>query len=160
MAPQDKIISPLYLLNSDTRYIDSTNMHLELCIAMDMVVKGRVATAQLIKGLWHLFTTTEESKNVLLEKGISIKSTKLKLLNTITIPEYHYTYVESAIHLLKNSSAGFDQIPTNIVKQCIPLYIHPLTFLINFSLRTGQFPDLMTIWESSTYFQNEFKYGS
>ena len=74
MAPQDKVISPLYLLNSDTRYIDSTNMHLELCIAMDMVVKGRVATAQLIKGLWHLFTTTEESKNVL-EKGIIMKGT-------------------------------------------------------------------------------------
>ena len=72
MAPQDKIISPLYLLNSDTRYINSTNMHLELCIAMDMVVKGKVATVQLI------FTTSEESRHVLLEKGITIKGTTLK----------------------------------------------------------------------------------
>ena len=73
MVPQDNIISPLYLLNSDTRYIDSTNMHLELCIAMDMVVKGRVATAQLIKGLWQLFTTSEESRHVLLEKASQLK---------------------------------------------------------------------------------------
>ena len=47
MTPQDKIISPMYLLNSDTRYIESTNIHLDL----DIVVKGRVAMAQLIKGL-------------------------------------------------------------------------------------------------------------
>ena len=47
-----------------------------------MVVKGKVATAQLIKGLWHLFTITGESRHVLLEKGIIIKGTKLKLLNT------------------------------------------------------------------------------
>ena len=77
MAPQNRIISPFYLLNSDTRYIESTNMHLELCLTMDLV-----AAAQLIKGLWHLFTATEESMHVQPEKNITIKGTKLKILNT------------------------------------------------------------------------------
>ena len=49
---------------------------------MDMVVKGKVATAQLIKGLWHLFTTSEESRHVLLEKVITIKGTTLKVLDS------------------------------------------------------------------------------
>ena len=83
-------------------------------LAMDMVVGGRVATAQLIKGLWalHIFTITEESRHALLEKGIIIKGTKLKLLDTspfsdinasekITIRNSYMHSLEYLIYLLE-----------------------------------------------------------
>ena len=48
--------------------------------------------------------------------------------------------VANVIHSLKNSSAGHDEFPTFVGKQCVNRFIDPLTFLINFSLRTGIFP--------------------
>ena len=40
------------------------------------------------------------------------------------ISEYEITEI---IKSLKNSSAGYDNIPTSIAKQCIQHYIKPLT---------------------------------
>ena len=48
--------------------------------------------------------------------------------------------VANVIHSLKNSSAGHDEFPTFVGKQCVDSFIDPLTFLINFSLRSGVFP--------------------
>ena len=50
----------------------------------------------------------------------------ISLLNTITKPEYTLADVEYVIYTLNNSSADFDEVPTNIAKQCISPYIHPL----------------------------------
>ena len=43
--------------------------------------------------------------------------------------------------LLKNSSAGYDELPAHILKQNILLYIKPLTPLVNTSIIKGIFPD-------------------
>ena len=48
--------------------------------------------------------------------------------------------VANVIHSLKNSSAGHDEFPTFVGEQCVDSFIDPLTFLINFSLRSGVFP--------------------
>ena len=41
---------------------------------------------------------------------------------------------------MNNSSAGYDELPASIMKQCIGSYIEPLTFLINQSISQGVFP--------------------
>jgi hypothetical protein len=43
------------------------------------------------------------------------------------------------------SSAGYDEIPDIIVKQCIHTVKKPSTFMINLSLSSGIFPNEMKI---------------
>ena len=59
----------------------------------------------------------------------------------MAIPNYYKNDVTLAINSLKNSSPGWDNIPTLIAKQVIHWYIKPLVFLINQSLIEGVFPD-------------------
>jgi hypothetical protein len=42
-------------------------------------------------------------------------------------------------------SAGYDEIPDNIVKQCIQFIKKPLTFIFNLSLCSGISPNQMMI---------------
>jgi hypothetical protein len=52
--------------------------------------------------------------------------------------------VEQAIKSLKsNSSAGFDEIPMPLVKQCLYYFVKPLVHIYNVSFQTGIFPDMM-----------------
>jgi hypothetical protein len=52
---------------------------------------------------------------------------------------------EEVVSLAKNLkdklTAGYDDIPKNLVKQCIQLIKVPLTHIYNVSLRSGVFPD-------------------
>ena len=57
------------------------------------------------------------------------------------IPNYYENDVTLAIHSRKNSSPGWDNIPTLIAKYVIHCYIKPLVILINQSLIEGVFPD-------------------
>jgi len=45
--------------------------------------------------------------------------------------------------LTNNSSAGFDEISTFLVKQCLCYFIKPLVHIYNVSFQTGIFPDMM-----------------
>jgi uncharacterized membrane protein len=59
----------------------------------------------------------------------------------IDVPQLTIAEIEQAIKGLKlTSSAGFDQIPTFIVKDCSAALIEPLTFLFILSLKLGIFP--------------------
>jgi len=60
--------------------------------------------------------------------------------NSIVIFDVTCTEVKQVISSLKNSSAGWDDIPTSIAKKCIDNFIEPLTYLINSSLSEGIFP--------------------
>jgi hypothetical protein len=54
------------------------------------------------------------------------------------------TAVEQVIKGLKsNSSPGFDEIPTSLVKQCLCHFIKPLVHIYNVSLQTCLFPNMM-----------------
>ena len=44
------------------------------------------------------------------------------------------------IHSLNNSSSGWDEIPTFLVKKCVDSFIEPLTYLENSSISEGIFP--------------------
>ena len=52
--------------------------------------------------------------------------------------------VGQVINSLKsNSSAGFDEIPMSLVKQCLCYFKKPLVHIYNVSFQTGIFPDMM-----------------
>ena len=50
-----------------------------------------------------------------------------------------------AINCLKNTSPGWDDINSKVVKCTYHLYIAPLTYLINWSLAQGVFPKELKI---------------
>ena len=60
--------------------------------------------------------------------------------HSIVITDISYTEVTQVISTLKNSSAGWDELPTFVAKKCISGYIEPLTYLINTSFTEGIFP--------------------
>ena len=62
-------------------------------------------------------------------------------VQSMAIHNYYENDVTLAINSLKNSSPGWDNIPTLIAKHVIHCYIKPLVFLINQSLIEGVFPD-------------------
>ena len=64
---------------------------------------------------------------------------------SIYIPEINQHEVEIVINSLKNGSPGWDDISATIYKPFINLYIKPLTYLINMSIKEGIFPDEMKI---------------
>ena len=49
--------------------------------------------------------------------------------------------VERVISSLKNSRAGWDEIPTFVAKKCVYSYLKPLTYLINRSFTEDVFPE-------------------
>ena len=60
--------------------------------------------------------------------------------NSIVIPPVTIAEVTQVISSLKNSSAGWDEIPALVAKQSLDSYIEPLTCLINRCFREGIFP--------------------
>ena len=49
------------------------------------------------------------------------------------------TEVAQVIPSFKNSSAGWDELPTFVAKKCVDEYIEPLTYLINTYFTVGVF---------------------
>jgi len=45
--------------------------------------------------------------------------------------------------LNKNASAGYDEIPMLVIKQCMGYIIKPLVHIFNVSFQSGIFPDQM-----------------
>ena len=62
-------------------------------------------------------------------------------MNSIFLPYISEYEITQNINSLKNSSAGWDLIPTIIAKRSIKFYIKPLTRLINSSFQSGIFPE-------------------
>jgi hypothetical protein len=62
--------------------------------------------------------------------------------NSIFISPVTEEEVVSTTNNLKNKlTAGYDDVPESLVKQCIQLINRPLTHIYNLSLRSGGFPD-------------------
>ena len=64
---------------------------------------------------------------------------------SIVIPDITVGEIINVISSLNNSSAGYDDMSASIMKKCIDQYITPLTYLINYSIRQGIFPDELKI---------------
>ena len=67
------------------------------------------------------------------------------------ISEYEITEI---IKSLKNRSAGYDNNPASIAKQCLQHYIKPLTYLINSSFKCGNFPNKLKLAKVIPIFKN------
>ena len=63
------------------------------------------------------------------------------VVNSIYIPIISEAEVTETMFSLKNSSAGWDEIPAHIIKQNISILVKPITHLINCSIQNGMFPD-------------------
>ena len=61
--------------------------------------------------------------------------------NSIVIVNISCLEVERVISSLKNSSAGWDEIPTFVAKKCVYSYLKPLNYSINRSFTEGVFPE-------------------
>ena len=75
----------------------------------------------------------------------------MKSMLILYISEYEIIEI---IKSLKNSSAGYDNIPASIAKQCIQHYIKPLTYLINSSFECGIFPNELKLAKVIPIFKN------
>ena len=56
------------------------------------------------------------------------------------VPDLKKCEVRDVILQLKNTSAGWDNLPTSIGKKCVDGYLAPLTYLLNMCIRQGVFP--------------------
>ena len=64
-----------------------------------------------------------------------------RIQNSIVIVNISCLEVEGVIYSLKNSSAGWDEIPTFVAKNCVYSYLQQLTYLNNRSFTEGVFPE-------------------
>ena len=68
-------------------------------------------------------------------------------INSINIPEINFHEVEHIISNMTKSAAGYDELSSSIMKQCVETYVKPLTFLINMSITQGNFPNELKLPE-------------
>ena len=61
--------------------------------------------------------------------------------HSIVITDISCYEVKQVISSLKNSSAGWDELPTFVANKCVDGFIEPLTYLINSSIKEGVFPN-------------------
>ena len=62
------------------------------------------------------------------------------IVNSIVVHNVTSIDIRTVISSLKNSSLGFDGIPSFVANQCIDYFIEPLTYIINMSFMEGVFP--------------------
>ena len=74
---------------------------------------------------------------------------------SIDIPEIKTDEIISVISSLSNLAASYDEMPASIMKQLVPCFVHPLTFLINKSISQGTFPDELKIAKVLPIYKNE-----
>ena len=79
-----------------------------------------------------------------LAENISCETNPLTYVNnierSIVILDVTCEEIKGVIHSLNNSSSGWDEIPTFLVKICVDSFIEPLTYLVNYSISEGIFP--------------------
>ena len=60
--------------------------------------------------------------------------------HSIVFTDISYTEVTQGISTLKNSTGGWDELPTFVAKEYVNGYIEPLTYLINTPFTESVFP--------------------
>jgi hypothetical protein len=93
---------------------------------------------------------------------IKIKSTTKGQICTATMFAAPVTGKEMErviLSLNKKASAGYDDIPVRVVKQCMDFIIKPLVHICNISFQQGIFPDQMKIAKIIPLYKNGDKYA-
>ena len=100
---------------------------------------------------------------------ISVGRSLAKNIRSDTNPILYVKRIESSLHIpgiqsgevltiisaITNSASGYDELPASILKQCINIYIEPLTHLINMSIYQGTFPESLKIARVIPIFKGE-----
>ena len=73
-------------------------------------------------------------------------------------PTYGNELENISSDLKPNSSAGHDELPSNILSTYIKAFLKPLTHIINCSLTTRIVPDNMKIEKNTTVFKTNYKH--
>ena len=60
--------------------------------------------------------------------------------NIMVIPKLTIGYIINVISSLHNSSAGYDEMPASILKNCIDEHITPITYIVNLLIGEETFP--------------------
>ena len=62
------------------------------------------------------------------------------------------------IHIISNinnSAAGYDELTSSIMKQCVETYVQPLTFLKNISINQSKLPELFYYIKEKIFSQSK-----
>jgi Notch-like protein len=124
----------------------------------------RMGNSFLIQQMWQLFNTyftetAEKLQSNYESEAIQHKLSKLNLLTSIFLTLTDDEEIISVIKELKNKkSSGLDGISSSLIKKCYTHLIKPLTFIINLSLNTGEFPELFKIAKVRPLFKKGSKY--
>jgi hypothetical protein len=82
------------------------------------------------------------NKNLVLKTNeIDINIVKYNSNSMFLTPTTNEEVIEVIKGMGNKKSAGIDDIPDYVIKKCYPKIIHALTYIINLSLSTGQFPE-------------------
>ena len=88
----------------------------------------------------------EEFNNVFVSIGPQLASTSHMFYMNSVANSIFYQTVRNVILLMKNSSAGWDEIPVYVKNKYIYVYIEPLTHIIDKSFKEGIFPSKLNYW--------------
>jgi len=95
--------------------------------------------------IWTLLTTSEKLNRYKSEKKDAISFLKdsfpgnFPTINIIPVTEAEIKVIISS--LKTKSSSGYEEITSKIIKSCASLISSPLSYIYNYSLHTGIFPD-------------------
>ena len=92
-------------------------------------------------------TLLKQGQNYLNKIDSSVNPLKYVKCNKthIKLPYISEDEISRTINSLKNASAGWDNIPTFVVKKVLKHIIRPLAYLINQSIEQGIFPDELKV---------------
>ena len=76
------------------------------------------------------------------------------IVNSIVVPNVICMDIRTIISSLKNSSPGFDGIPSLVANQCIDNFIELLTYIINMSFMEGVFPSELKLAKVVSIFKS------
>ena len=75
-----------------------------------------------------------------LAENITCETYVNNIERSIVILDVTCEEIKGVFHSLNNSSLGWDEIPTFLVKKCVDSFIEPLTYLVNASISEGILP--------------------
>ena len=114
---------------------------------IDFIIGNKLVSdeTEIVNGFNNYFVTVGKSLTKNTNNDVNPLDYIQSNSKSIVIPDITVGDIINVIYSLNNSSAGYDDMPASIMKKCIDEYITPLTYLINYSIRQGVFPDELKI---------------
>ena len=114
---------------------------------IDFIIRNKLVSdeTEIANGFNNYFVTVGKSLTKNTNNDVNPLDYIQSNSKSIVIPDITVGDIINVISSLNNSSAGYDDMPASIMKKCIDEYITLPTYLINYSIRQGVFPDELKI---------------